>query len=99
MGPPAAGSCSCRAPTRPGGPYAPAPARARRVRLPAGEPAVRHLVVTTGDAGLLGYSSHRDLADLHAFTSRVFARLGGTARVETALLMRTCKRAGAAERA
>lgn len=69
------------------------------VRLLAGEPAVRHLVVTTGDAGLLGYSSHRDLADLHAFSSRVFARLGGTARVETALLMRTYKRAGAAERA
>ncbi|MEV7520341.1 Lrp/AsnC family transcriptional regulator [Streptomyces sp. NPDC091371] len=67
------------------------------VRQLAHEPAVRHLVVTTGSAGLLGYSSHRDLADLHAFTARVFPRLGGVTQVETALLMRTYKRAGVAE--
>ncbi|MFD8635338.1 Lrp/AsnC family transcriptional regulator [Streptomyces sp. NPDC059533] len=67
------------------------------VRQLAHEPAVRHLVVTTGAAGLLGYSSHRDLADLHAFTARVFPRLGAGTQVETALLMRTYKRAGVAE--
>ncbi|MER5760274.1 Lrp/AsnC family transcriptional regulator [Streptomyces sp. NPDC002082] len=67
------------------------------VRLLAREPSVRHLVVTTGASGLLGYSSHRDLAALHAFTTRVFALLGGTTQVETALLMRTYKRAGVTE--
>lgn len=67
------------------------------IRLLAREPAVRHLVVTTGTAPLLGYSSHRDLADLHSFTSRIFAHLDGVTSTETALLMRTYKRAGVAE--
>ncbi|MFG2619362.1 Lrp/AsnC family transcriptional regulator [Streptomyces sp. NPDC048507] len=66
----------------------------RAVRRLAREPAVRHLVVTTGAAPLLGYSSHRDIAGLHAFTTRVFAALEGVTSAETALLMRTYKRAG-----
>ncbi|MFF2194107.1 Lrp/AsnC family transcriptional regulator [Streptomyces sp. NPDC058157] len=66
------------------------------VRRLAREPAVRHLVVTTGGAALLGYSSHRDIGDLHAFTTRVFAGLEGVTSAETALLMRTYKRAGIA---
>ncbi|GGZ93338.1 Lrp/AsnC family transcriptional regulator [Streptomyces subrutilus] len=67
------------------------------IRLLAREPAVRHLVVTTGTTALLGYSSHRDLADLHAFTSRVFGHLDGVTSTDTALLMRTYKRAGVTE--
>ncbi|MER6998127.1 Lrp/AsnC family transcriptional regulator [Streptomyces sp. NPDC000410] len=63
-------------------------------RLLAGEPAVRQLLVTSGTTSLLGYSSHRDLRDLHAFTARVFARLDSVSSAETALLMRTYKRAG-----
>ncbi|MFD8145455.1 Lrp/AsnC family transcriptional regulator [Streptomyces sp. NPDC059708] len=66
------------------------------VRRLAREPAVRHLVVTTGGAALLGYSSHRGITDLHAFTTRVFAGLDGVTSAETALLMRTYKRAGIA---
>ncbi|MEU8772996.1 Lrp/AsnC family transcriptional regulator [Streptomyces sp. NPDC048606] len=67
------------------------------IRRLAREPAVRHLVVTTGGAALLGYSSHRDIRDLYAFTTRVFAGLEGVNSTETALLMRTYKRAGIAE--
>ncbi|MFD8207886.1 Lrp/AsnC family transcriptional regulator [Streptomyces sp. NPDC059695] len=64
------------------------------IRLLAREPAVRHLVVTSGGTSLLGYSSHRDTRDLQEFTARVFARLEGVTSTETALLMRTYKRAG-----
>ncbi|MFD9612395.1 Lrp/AsnC family transcriptional regulator [Streptomyces sp. NPDC059083] len=64
------------------------------IRLLAREPAVRHLVVTSGGTSLLGYSSHRDTRDFQEFTARVFARLEGVTSTETALLMRTYKRAG-----
>ncbi|MFC9596278.1 Lrp/AsnC family transcriptional regulator, partial [Streptomyces sp. NPDC056944] len=64
------------------------------IRLLAREPAVRHLVVTSGGTSLLGYSSHRDTRDFQGFTARVFARLEGVTSTETALLMRTYKRAG-----
>lgn len=68
------------------------------LRLLAREPAVRHLVLTTGTSNVLGYSSHRDTRDLHAFTTRVFALLDGATATETAVLMRTYKRAGIPER-
>ncbi|MFJ4973441.1 Lrp/AsnC family transcriptional regulator [Streptomyces sp. NPDC088755] len=68
------------------------------VRALAREAAVRHLVATTGTTTLLGYSSHRSARDLHAFTSRVFGRLDGVTSTDVALLMRTYKRAGFAER-
>ncbi|MFB7587683.1 Lrp/AsnC family transcriptional regulator [Streptomyces sp. NPDC056169] len=64
------------------------------IRRLAEEPAVRHLVVTTGTTALLGYSSHRSTADLHDFAARVFGALDGVASAEVALLMRTYKRAG-----
>ncbi|WP_245727759.1 Lrp/AsnC family transcriptional regulator [Streptomyces vietnamensis] len=64
------------------------------IRLLAREPALRHLVVTSGGTSLLGYSSHRDTRDFQEFTARVFARLEGVTSTETALLMRTYKRAG-----
>ncbi|MEV7612684.1 Lrp/AsnC family transcriptional regulator [Streptomyces sp. NPDC089799] len=67
------------------------------IQLLAREPAVRHLVVTTGSTNLLGYSSHRDTRALHTFTTSVFAQLDGVTQAETALLMRTYKRAGVAE--
>ncbi|MFE5616265.1 Lrp/AsnC family transcriptional regulator [Streptomyces sp. NPDC056524] len=67
------------------------------LRLLAREPAVRHLVLTTGASNVLGYSSHRDTRELHAFTTRVFARLDGVTATETAVLMRTYKRASIAE--
>ncbi|MFJ5549173.1 Lrp/AsnC family transcriptional regulator [Streptomyces sp. NPDC093225] len=66
-------------------------------RLLAREPAVRHLFLTTGTTNVMGYSSHRDTRDLHAFTTRVFARLDGVATTETAVLMRTYKRANIPE--
>ncbi|MFC9325700.1 Lrp/AsnC family transcriptional regulator [Kitasatospora sp. NPDC057015] len=56
------------------------------------EPAVRHLVLTTGTHSLLGYSSHRTLEELDAFTTRAFRDAGSA--VETALLMRSYKRVG-----
>ncbi|MFF0473723.1 Lrp/AsnC family transcriptional regulator [Streptomyces sp. NPDC004284] len=64
------------------------------IRLLAREPALRHLVVTSGGTSLLGYSSHRDTRDFQEFAARVFARLEGVTSTETALLMRTYKRAG-----
>ncbi|MGW8763348.1 Lrp/AsnC family transcriptional regulator [Streptomyces sp. NPDC055815] len=64
------------------------------IRLLAREPALRHLVVTSGGTSLLGYSSHRDTRDFQEFTARVFARLEDVTSTETALLMRTYKRAG-----
>ncbi|MEU8761431.1 Lrp/AsnC family transcriptional regulator [Streptomyces sp. NPDC048659] len=64
------------------------------IRLLAREPAVRHLVVTSGTTNLLGYSSHRDVRDVHDFAARVLGRLDGVTDTETALLMRTYKRAG-----
>ncbi|MFD0150470.1 Lrp/AsnC family transcriptional regulator [Streptomyces sp. NPDC055721] len=64
------------------------------IRRLAEEPAVRHLVVTTGTTALLGYSSHRSTRDLHDFTARVFGALDGVASADVALLMRTYKRAG-----
>ncbi|MFJ3098472.1 Lrp/AsnC family transcriptional regulator [Streptomyces hydrogenans] len=66
------------------------------IRLLAREPALRHLVVTSGGTSLLGYSSHRDTRDFQEFTARVLARLEGVTSTETALLMRTYKRAGVA---
>ncbi|MGW2397423.1 Lrp/AsnC family transcriptional regulator [Kitasatospora sp. NPDC001664] len=58
------------------------------------EPAVRHLALTTGAHSLLGYSSHRTMAELDAFSTRAFA--GTTHPVDTALLLRSYKRAGRA---
>ncbi|MFD0258919.1 Lrp/AsnC family transcriptional regulator [Kitasatospora indigofera] len=63
------------------------------LRRLAREPAIRLLVVTTGDSNVLGYSSHRSLADLDEFTHRVLAGLDGADRAETAVLLRTYKRA------
>lgn len=68
------------------------------IRRLAEEPAVRHLVVTTGTTALLGYSSHRSTRDLHDFTARVFGALDGVTSTEVAVLMRTYKRAGFASR-
>ncbi|MEU8528766.1 Lrp/AsnC family transcriptional regulator [Streptomyces sp. NPDC048629] len=67
------------------------------VRRLAREPAVRHLVVTTGTTTLLGYASHRSTRDLHDFTARVLGGLEGVASAEVAVLMRTYKRAGFAD--
>ncbi|MEU7636496.1 Lrp/AsnC family transcriptional regulator [Streptomyces sp. NPDC039016] len=64
------------------------------VRRLAGEPEVRHLVLTTGHSNVQGYSSHRTTQDLRAFTARVFAQLDGVTAAEAALLLRTYKRAG-----
>ncbi|MFB7406353.1 Lrp/AsnC family transcriptional regulator [Streptomyces sp. NPDC056202] len=64
------------------------------IRRLAEEPAVRHLVVTTGTTALLGYSSHRSTRDLHDFTARVLGSLDGVTSAEVAVLMRTYKRAG-----
>ncbi|WP_338683312.1 Lrp/AsnC family transcriptional regulator [Streptomyces acidiscabies] len=66
----------------------------RAVRRLAQEPAIRHLVLTTGPADVLGYSSHRSIQDLHAFTGRVFSDIEGLGRAETAVLLRTYKRVG-----
>ncbi|MFI6647978.1 hypothetical protein ACIBI8_10115 [Streptomyces sp. NPDC050529] len=60
----------------------------------AGDPSVRHLVVTTGKDNVLGYSSHTTTADLHDFHARAFSALEGVREVQTALLIRTYKRAG-----
>src|SRR5688500_19711296 len=62
------------------------------VRRLAEEAAVRHLVITTGDAAVLGYSSHRSTQDLYAFTTRVFSELEGLGGADTAILLRTYKR-------
>ncbi|MEU2657907.1 Lrp/AsnC family transcriptional regulator [Streptomyces sp. NPDC007325] len=67
------------------------------VRLLAAEPAIRHLVLTTGTSNILGYASHRDTVDLHAFATRVFSGLDGVTATETAVLMRTYKRANVVE--
>ncbi|MEW2395438.1 Lrp/AsnC family transcriptional regulator [Streptomyces sp. NPDC046862] len=64
------------------------------VRRLAQEPAIRHLVLTTGRADILGYSSHRSTQDLYAFTARVFSELEGLRGAETAVLLRTYKRVG-----
>ncbi|MFJ5833484.1 hypothetical protein [Streptomyces sp. NPDC093089] len=64
------------------------------IRLLAGEPALRHLVVTSGATSLLGCSGHRDTRDFQEFAARVFPRLRGVTSTETALLMRTYRRAG-----
>ncbi|WP_226487193.1 Lrp/AsnC family transcriptional regulator [Streptomyces parvulus] len=64
------------------------------LRLLAGEPSVRHLVVTTGRANVLGYASHASAAEMHDFHARAFAALPGLREVRTALLMRTYRRAG-----
>ncbi|MGW1001382.1 Lrp/AsnC family transcriptional regulator [Streptomyces sp. NPDC002520] len=63
------------------------------LRRLAEEPAIRHLVLTTGTTNVLGYSSHRSPADLDAFAAVVLADLDGVTSAETALLMRTYKRA------
>lgn len=68
--------------------------RDKVVRRLAQEPALRHLVLTTGRADILGYTSHRSIRDLHAFTGRVFSELEGLGRAETAVLLRTYKRVG-----
>lgn len=60
----------------------------------AGDPSIRHLVVTTGSANVLGYSSHATVADMDAFHARAFSALHGVREVQTALLIRTYKRAG-----
>ncbi|MEV0581257.1 Lrp/AsnC family transcriptional regulator [Streptomyces sp. NPDC050392] len=60
----------------------------------AAEPSVRHLVVTTGRDNVLGYSSHATTADMHDFHARAFSGLQGVREVQTALLIRTYKRAG-----
>ncbi|MFF0187564.1 Lrp/AsnC family transcriptional regulator [Streptomyces sp. NPDC005244] len=64
------------------------------LRRLAHEPSIRHLVVTTGSDNVLGYSSHATAADMHAFHARAFSGLDGVREVQTALLMRTYKRAG-----
>lgn len=64
------------------------------LRRLAHEPSIRHLVVTTGSDNVLGYSSHATTADMHAFHARTFSGLDGVREVQTALLMRTYKRAG-----
>ncbi|MFJ8716145.1 Lrp/AsnC family transcriptional regulator [Streptomyces violaceus] len=64
------------------------------VRRLAQEPAIRHLVLTTGRADILGYSSHRSTQDFYAFTARVFSELEGLSGAETAVLLRTYKRVG-----
>ncbi|MEV6683140.1 AsnC family transcriptional regulator [Streptomyces erythrochromogenes] len=66
----------------------------RAVRLLAAEPAIRFLMVTSGQMTLLGYSSHRSLRDFHDFTARVFKGLDFVTASDTALLMRSYKRAG-----
>ncbi|MFJ4714278.1 Lrp/AsnC family transcriptional regulator [Streptomyces sp. NPDC088785] len=69
------------------------------LRRLAHEPSIRHLVVTTGSANVLGYSSHATTADMDAFHARTFGGLDGVREVQTALLMRTYKRAGRPVRA
>ncbi|MFJ2958276.1 Lrp/AsnC family transcriptional regulator [Streptomyces sp. NPDC087270] len=64
------------------------------LRRLAHEPSVRYLGVTTGRSNVLGYSSHATVAAAHDFHARAFSGLRGLRRVETALLMRTYKRAG-----
>jgi DNA-binding Lrp family transcriptional regulator len=64
------------------------------LRRLAREPAIRYLVVTTGRTNVLGYASHADTAAMHAFHARAFAGLTGLREVQTALLMRTYRRAG-----
>jgi DNA-binding Lrp family transcriptional regulator len=64
------------------------------IRQLAAEPSIRHLVITTGRTNVFGYSSHRTVQELHAFTERVFAGLTGLRTARTALLVRTYKRAG-----
>ncbi|MGI3224295.1 Lrp/AsnC ligand binding domain-containing protein [Streptomyces sp. GTA36] len=66
----------------------------KAVRRLAQEPAIRQLVLTTGHADILGYSSHRSIQDLHAFTGRVFSEIEGLGGAETAVLLRTYKRVG-----
>ncbi|MEV0324672.1 Lrp/AsnC family transcriptional regulator [Streptomyces sp. NPDC050658] len=66
----------------------------RAVQRLARESTLRHLVVTTGRYNVLGYSSHRTAEEVHDFSSRAFAGLPGVNAAETALLMRTFKRAG-----
>lgn len=66
------------------------------LRRLAQEPAVRHLVVTTGTGNVLAYSSHRSTAEVDAFTTRVLGELDGVGAAECSLLMRTYKRAGVA---
>ncbi|SEL88332.1 DNA-binding transcriptional regulator, Lrp family [Streptacidiphilus jiangxiensis] len=63
------------------------------LRRLAGEPAVRHLVITTGSSNLLGYSSHRSPADFETFVRRGLADVDGIVDLETALLLRHYKRA------
>ncbi|WP_353946643.1 Lrp/AsnC family transcriptional regulator [Streptomyces sp. HUAS MG91] len=69
------------------------------LRRLAHEPSIRHLVVTTGSDNVLGYSSHATTADMDAFHARTFSGLDGVREVQTALLMRTYKRAGRPVRA
>ncbi|MFF8573491.1 Lrp/AsnC family transcriptional regulator [Streptomyces sp. NPDC015408] len=64
------------------------------LRRLAGEPSVRHLVVTTGRSNVLGYASHASASEMHDFHARAFADLPGLREVRTALLMRTYRRAG-----
>ncbi len=64
------------------------------LRRLAHEPSIRHLVVTTGRDNVLGYSSHPTAADMHTFHARAFSGLDGVREVQTALLMRSYKRAG-----
>ncbi|MGW1270986.1 AsnC family protein [Streptomyces sp. NPDC002491] len=64
------------------------------VRRLAQELAIPHLVLTTGRADVLGYSSHRSTQDLYASTARVFSELEGLNGAETAVLLRTYKRVG-----
>ncbi|WP_424215214.1 Lrp/AsnC family transcriptional regulator [Streptomyces sp. BI20] len=63
------------------------------IRALAAEPSVRHLVVVTGERALLGYSSHRDPAGFTEFTGGVLAGLEHVVSADTALLLRTYKRA------
>ncbi|MEU9713992.1 Lrp/AsnC family transcriptional regulator [Streptomyces sp. NPDC047976] len=64
------------------------------VRLVAAEPAVRYLMVTSGQMSVLGYSSHRTVRDFHRFTARVFTALDAVTAADTGLIMKSYKRAG-----
>lgn len=64
------------------------------LRRLAREPAIRHLLVTTGSSNVLGYASHRSISAVDEFTSRALADLDGVTAAETTLLLRTYKRAG-----
>lgn len=64
------------------------------LRRLAADPSIRFLAVTTGPHNLLAYSSHASIGSMADFTVRVLSGIEGLRAVDSAVLVRTYKRAG-----